>query len=174
VAASASEPQQQMFGSPIIVNKKVTFYSWACCTGGSAIFATTLDATVAAMKNPLSYVPTPIAGLPGTYNVHVAPKSKTHSRFTMYTLTGDQGQYTLYTATATAGPWSAVSSGVLPRCDKSPVPCHSMALHPELSPAGRMVISYHLPGFGPGVATKHPYPHEPLRHVVSASVPCSC
>jgi hypothetical protein len=49
-----------------------------------------------------------------------------------------------------------------------------MALHPELSPAGRMNISYHLPAFGPGVATKHPYPREPLRHVVTSSIPCNC
>jgi hypothetical protein len=63
---------------------------------------------------------------------------------------------------------------VLPRCDKSPVPCHSLTLHPEFSPAGRFFISYHLPAFGPGDPSKHPYPKEPLRHVVMATVPCNC
>jgi hypothetical protein len=92
----------------------------------------------------------------------------------MYVLTGEKGQYSIFTASSPKGPWSQTASGVLPRCDTSPVPCHSMALHPELSPAGRLVISYHLAGYGPGIATKHPFPHEPLRHVVSASIPCGC
>jgi hypothetical protein len=172
--SGASLPSRQGYGSPIIVNKKVTFYSWSCCFEDPAIYTTTVNATAAALKNPASYAPTPIPGLRATYNLHVAPKSKYHKKFTMYQLRGDQGQYTIHSASNPLGPWSEVASGVLPRCDTSPAPCHSMALHPELSPAGRLNLSYHLPGFGPGIATKHPYPREPLRHVVSASIPCSC
>jgi hypothetical protein len=166
----------RMFGSPIVTGKKITFYSWRCCDESSGNFRTTVDATAAALKNPASYVPQPLAGVPITFNLHVANKAKYHNKLTMYVLTGDDsdGAYSIYTASAPAGPWTKVSTGVLPKCAKAPRPCHSMALHPELSPAGRLFISYHLAGFGPGVATEHPYPHEPLRHVVSASVPCNC
>jgi hypothetical protein len=164
----------QGFGSPIVVDNEVTFYSWACCDSAGAIYATTLDARTAALKDPASYVPRPIAGLAQTYLLHVAPPSSTHELFTMYALRGKRGEYALYGASTPNGPWSQVGSGVLPRCDTSPYPCHSMALHPELGPPGELVVSYHLSGFGPGVATRHPWPREPLRHVVSASVPCAC
>ncbi len=166
--------RSQLFGSPIVVGKKVTFFSWVCCGVGSGVYRTTMDATVAALKDRTSYSPQLVPGLPSTYDLHVAPKSKTHSKLTMYMLTNDQGGYALYAASSPTGSWSKVGSGGLPRCDSSPRPCHSMALHPELSPPGRMNVSYHLAGFGPGVATEHPYPHEPLRHVVSASLPCQC
>jgi hypothetical protein len=172
--SGATMPSSEMYGSPIIVGNKVTFFSWSCCGEGSGVFTTTVTATAAALKNHASYVQKQLTSLPATYDLSVAPKSSTHSKFSMYMLTGDKGQYSLYSASSPGGPWSTAGSGVLPRCDNSPAPCHSMSVHPELSPAGRLVVSYHLAGFGPGVATKHPYPHEPLRHVVSASLPCSC
>jgi hypothetical protein len=164
----------RMYGSPLILGKKVTFYSWRCCSAGSGVYSTTLDATVAAMKKATSYTTKLVPSLPGTFNIHAAPKSKYHSTYTMYVLTSDQGGYAIYTATNPKGPWKRTVTGVLPRCNTSAIPCHSMALHPELSPAGRLNVSYHLPGYGPAIATKHPYPHEPLRHVVSASIPCGC
>jgi hypothetical protein len=92
----------------------------------------------------------------------------------MYVLTGSKGEYDIYSSTGTRGPWTKKISGTLPRCNKAPVPCHSLILHPELSPAGRLLVSYHLPAFGPGDPSKHPYPKEPLRHVVMASIPCNC
>jgi hypothetical protein len=166
-------PPEAMWGSPIIVNRRVTFFAWSCCTGPS-VYSATMDATVPALTRRASYVPEPVPGLPMTYNIHVAPRSKTHDMFSMYVLSGRRGEYLLYAASSPNGPWSQVGSGVLPRCDKRAFGCHSIALHPELSPAGRLVISYYLADFGPGVATKHPHPHDPLRHVVMASLPCSC
>jgi hypothetical protein len=164
----------QIFGSPVVVGHNVTFYSWTCCGPTSAIYATTVNASVASLKKRASYVPKPMSGLPTTFNLHVGARSKTHNMFSMYVLNDEKGKYSLYASVSPTGPWSQVGSGVLPRCDTSPGPCHSMALHPELSPAGRLVISYHLPAYGPGIATKHPFPHDPLRHVVVASLPCDC
>jgi hypothetical protein len=174
--SGAEMPQRNMYGSPLIVGNKVTFYSWSCCDEGSdfAVYNTTVDATTAALRNPASYVLQPVSSLPATYNLHAAPRSKNHSKYTMYALTGNKGQYAIYAASNPQGPWTRAATGALPRCNTSPVECHSMALHPELSPAGRLIVSYHLAAYGPGIPTKHPYPHEPLRHVVQASIPCSC
>jgi hypothetical protein len=173
-ATGEGMPSEKMYGSPLIHGDKVTFYSWKCCTTGTGVYSTTVPANAAALKNPASYVTKLVPSLPGTYNIHAARKSKYHNKYTMYVLTGERGEYGIYTATAPQGPWKGVATGVLPRCNTSPVPCHSMALHPELSPAGRLIVSYHLSGYGPGIPTKHPYPYEPLRHVVQASIPCKC
>jgi hypothetical protein len=172
--SGAAIPSSAVYGSPIIVGHNVTFYSWACCGADSAVYRTTVKASAAALKRRTSYTPQPVTGLPATYDLHVAPRSKTHNRFSMYVLGDAKGAYRLYASSSPSGAWTQVGSGVLPRCNTSPSPCHSMALHPELSPAGRLVISYHVPAFGPGIPKKHPYPHDPLRHVVSASLPCQC
>jgi hypothetical protein len=161
------------FGSPIISGNKVAFFSWKCCGAEGGVFRTTVDLKVAALKKPGSYSPKRVPNVPATYDLSVAARSKTHSRYSMYNLRGDKGQYEIYTASAPSGPWKKVASGTLPRCNKSPFPCHSIILHPELSPKGRLLVSYHLPGYGPAIAKKHPYPKEPLRHVVMASVPCN-
>ncbi len=172
--SGAGISSQQMYGSPLVVGNKITFYSWTCCAANSATYRTTVSATVAALKNPASFKPQVVKSLPITYNLHAAARSKTHKKFSMYVLTTEAGGYAIYTATSPVGPWTRTATGVLPRCDSAPVPCHSMALHPELSPPGRLIVSYHLAGYGPAIPTKHPYPHEPLRHVVSASLPCGC
>lgn len=164
----------QYFGSPIIKNGTVTFFSWVCCGPGSGVYTTTMAATMTALKDPDSYLPVVVPSLPATFNMSVSQPSKTHANLTMYSLAGNKGEYKIYTATSPAGPWSQAVSGSLPRCDTSPLPCNSFAIHPELSPSGRIIVSYHLPGFGPGIATRHPYPHLPLRHVVMASIPCTC
>jgi hypothetical protein len=163
-----------MFGSPLILGNKVTFYSWMCCSVDPGVYVTTVDATVAALKNKASFVPQLVPSLPPTYDLNAAPRSKYHSKYTMYLLTSAAGDYAIYTATGPKGPWTQTATGTLPRCDTAPVGCHSMALHPELSPTGRLIVSYHLSAYGPGVPTKHPYPHEPLRHVVLATIPCGC
>jgi hypothetical protein len=163
----------QVFGSPIIKGGKVTFYSWAWRADGG-IYTTTMNATVKALKKPASYEPKLVPDLPRTYNLSVSPPSKTHAKITMYVLTGDKGEYAIYAASAPTGPWSQVASGQLPGCDTSPLPCRSFALHPELSPAKRLIVSYYLHGFGPGIATKHPAPDQPMPHTVMASIPCAC
>jgi hypothetical protein len=158
------------FSSPIITGNKVNFFTWGCCGASGGVFRTTVD--ISKLKNPASYVLERIQNVPATYELSVVNKSKTHNRYTMYTLTGTKGQYSLYTASSVAGPWTKKGAGSLPRCNTSPYPCHSIILHPELSPTGRMVVSYHLAGYGPADASKHPYPKEPLRHVVMSSVKC--
>jgi hypothetical protein len=89
----------------------------------------------------------------------------------MYQMAGTKGQYKLLKATKPTGPWSKLGAGTLPKCNSSPGQCISVELHPELSTSSRMLVSYYLPGFGPGVPNKHPYPHAPLGHVVMAYVP---
>jgi hypothetical protein len=44
-------------------------------------------------------------------------------------------------------------------------------MHPELSPKGKMIMSYFVPGYGPGIAGKHPYPNHDLGHDVWAEIP---
>ena len=170
--SGATIAMRQSFGSPIIRNGKVTFYSWECCASGRSVYTTTMPANVAALKKPASYVPKPVPDLPGTYTISVSPPSKTHKQITMYLLTGDKGQYEIYAASQPTGPWSQVASGQLPRCGQAPFPCRSFALHPEISPAKRLMVSYYLHGFGPGIATKHPSGVQP--HTVMASIPCNC
>jgi hypothetical protein len=133
-----------------------------------------MSATVKALKNPASYEPKLVPDLPRTYNLSVSRPSKTHAKITMYVLRGGKGEYEIYAAPAPTGPWSQVASGQLPRCDTSPLPCRSFALHPEISPAKRLMVSYYLHGYGPGIATKHPAPNQPLPHAVMASIPCAC
>jgi hypothetical protein len=167
-------PSTQFFGSPIVDKSNVTFYSWTCCAPDSHVFATTMRATASALRSRASYIPKVVASLPATFYVHAAPRSKYHSRFTLYESTDAEGGYKVFSAVAPAGPWTQVASGVLPRCGSKPRPCQSIALHSEVSAKSRLLVSYHLAAYGPGVASKHPYPHDPLRHVVMASVPCSC
>jgi hypothetical protein len=172
--SGAEIPQSEVYGSPVVVGKKVTFFSWSCCAEANSVYSTTLNANVRAMKRRSSYQPELVPGFGRTYNVHVARPSKTHAKYTMYVLSGAKGEYLLYAAPSPSGPWSQVGSGVLPRCNRIAHSCHSMALHPELSPRGRLVISYLLANYGPAIATKHPHPHDPLRHVVMSSLPCNC
>ena len=173
--SGAELPHTEMYGAPIVVGHNVTFYSWECCDGpNTGVYATTVGANAAALKRRASYVPKRLPSLPKTYNVYVGRRSKGHPQFTMYVLTDKRGEYSIYTAASPTGPWSQVDSGALPHCGKRPDSCNSMALHPELSPPGRLVVSYHLANYGPAVASKHRYPHDPLRHVVTASIPCTC
>jgi hypothetical protein len=167
----AAMPTKQFFGSPVVKNGKVTFYSWECCSADS-VFTTTVNATAAALKNPASYTPTATTGLPPTFNLSVTPPSKTHPKYTVYVLTGNGGEYEIYAGKTPTGPWKKAASGTLPRCKQAPAPCRSFALHPELSPAKRLIVSYYLANFGPGIATKHP--SSKLPHTVMASIPCNC
>jgi hypothetical protein len=164
---------QRIFGSPIISGKKVTFFS-SVYGAGAGSYATTVKLSLAALRNPASYRPVLLPNVPVTFNLHVAPRAAQHARYTMLSLTGPRGEYVIHASSAPTGPWSNVAAGVLPRCGRAPYPCHSVLLHPELSPRSRLVVSYFVPGYGPGNASKHPHPREPLRHVVVASIPCSC
>ncbi len=48
----AEMPSAKMYGSPLVVGKKVTFYSWTCCDDDGAVYSTTVSATAAALKKP--------------------------------------------------------------------------------------------------------------------------
>jgi hypothetical protein len=39
-----------------------------------------------------------------------------------------------------------------------------------MSSSSKLLVSYYLPGFGPGMPKAHPYPKAPLGHVVMAWV----
>ena len=168
----SSIPATHVFGSPIIRNGKITFYSWSCCSSYE-IHTTTMNANVATLKNPASYAPSVAPGLPHTIFLHVSPPSKTHAKLTMYVMTGWTGEYDIYAAKAANGPWSKVATGQLPGCAEALRPCRSIALHPELSPAKRLIVSYYLFGAGPAYTTKHPAT-QPIPHTVMASIPCNC
>jgi hypothetical protein len=88
----------------------------------------------------------------------------------MYQAIGTQGNYGIYTAATPAGPWALEAKGYLPRCVTNPVPCNSIALHPELSSKSRLVVSYYVAGYGPGVG-HNPDSQRQISHVVWASLP---
>jgi hypothetical protein len=140
--AGTAIPSSEVYGSPIIRNGKITFYSWDFGSESRGIYATQVSANVTALKNPASYAPVLMPDLPESYNIHVVPPAKGHTKITMYMLRGSDGEYELYSASAPKGPWSMVGSGQLPRCEQATVPCRSFALHPELSPAMRLMVSY--------------------------------
>jgi hypothetical protein len=158
------------FSSPIVTGNSVNFFSWGCCGSTGGVFRTTVP--ISQLGNASAYVLERVANVPATVALSVVNTSKTHTRYTMYVLTGNKGEYNLYTASSLSGAWTKRASGSLPKCAKAPYPCHSIILHPELSPSGRMLVSYHLSGYGPADPSKHPYPKEPLRHVVMATVKC--
>ena len=170
----SSLESQRLFGSPIIAGHKVTFFSSVCCSAGPGEYTTTVKLKRAALKKPASYHPVLLPNVPATFDLDVAPPSAHHKRYTMFNLRDGTGGYEIYAAAAPTGPWSEVAAGGVPKCASTPYPCHSFVLHPELSPKSKLVVSYLVPGYGPGNTSKHPYPHEPLRHVVISSVPCSC
>ena len=170
--SGAEIPAVQGFGSPIINNGKITFYSWSWGGSDGGIYRTTMNATLSALKNPASYQPELIPELPMSYNISVHRPSKTHAKNTMYMLRGSEGEYDIWASASPTGTWSKVGEGQLPGCESAPLSCRSFALHPELSPAKRLMVSYYLHGFGPGIATKHPAPNQP--HAVMASIPCDC
>jgi len=89
----------------------------------------------------------------------------------MYQSGTQKGQYRLYTATKAAGPWTLKRTGTLPKCTTSHSLCNSVFMHPELSSKSQMIMTYFVPGFGPGIASKHPYPGHDMGHNVWASIP---
>ncbi len=157
--------------SPVISGHNVTFFSNSCCASDSHTFATTLPANTSALRKRASYKAKVIPGLFPAPVQSVVPPTKAQPHLTMYQQVDTVGRYRLLKASKPSGPWKVLSTGTLPRCNKSPTPCISAALHPWFSTSSRMLVSYYLPGFGPGVPNKHPYPHPPLGHVVMSYIP---
>jgi hypothetical protein len=164
-------PRAKWFGSPIVAGNKVTFFTVTCCAPG-VVYTTTVAANTAALKQPGSYVSTPFPGVPAALLLYVAPSSHAQPHLTMVQVLDTRGKYAIYTAATPTGKWTKKASGTLPRCLTSAGLCgDSVYVHPELSTRTRMLVTYYLPGFGPGVATAHPYPHPPLWHTVAAYIP---
>ena len=168
--SGAGIPTSRFWGSPVFDGNTVTLYSATCCSPGS-VYTATIAANTAALRNPASYVPHPVSGLPPTFWLTVQRASHSHPHLTMYQATGTKGQYVIFTAKHPLGPWSYEASGSLPRCNTSPSICTTMYVHPELSSSSELLVSYFLPGYGPGVPTRHPFPHHPLDHLVWATIP---
>jgi hypothetical protein len=159
----------RFMGSPIVSNDTVTLFSTTCCAPGSA-YTTTIATDIAALRRPGSYTLHPLADVPATYLLSVSPPSASQPHLTMYWVNGPKGRYRIFTATNPLGPWTQTATDTLPRCRTPESPCTSINLHPELSSASRLLVSYYVPGYGPGIAT-HPFPHSPLDHLVWASIP---
>jgi hypothetical protein len=167
--SGAKQPENKRFGSPIVTGNQVTFFSYTCCSPG-AVFTTTLTATAAALSNKASYTPHAVSGLPTSFSLSVSGKSPMQPKLQLVRMTDTKGHFAVYLAANPGGPWTRRATGVLPGCAKSPQPCYALYAHPELSNAGGLMLSYYLPGYGPGVKG-HPYPHPPINHLVMAAVP---
>ncbi len=161
-------PMSRWYGSPVVSGNTVSLYTTCCAPG--AVSITTIPANIAALSNPASYVSTPVAGLTSSYMLTIAPPSLTHPFLTMYQAWDTDGAYHVSTANSPAGPWTLRSTGILPRCAGAAQPCNSFATHPEISPMGRLVVSYYVFGYGPAIGP-HPDPAKQISHVVWASLP---
>jgi hypothetical protein len=171
-ASGADIPTTRWYGSPVIVGKTVTMFTSTCCGfPPGRVYTTTIAANVNALRNANSYVSTPIPNLPTNLLVNVSGKSKTLPLYTMYQSSDLKGRYLILSATSPTGPWSGRALGQLPKCQTSPFPCTSFAIHPQFSTAHKLIVSYYLPGSGPNVAG-HPFTQRPnFGHIVWASIP---
>jgi hypothetical protein len=161
------------YGSPVVVGNTVTLYTSTCCGFPlGKIYTTTVAANAAALKRAAAYVSKPIPNLPTNLQVTVASKSKTRSTYTMFQTSDLKGSYLALTSASPTGPWTGKALGQLPKCNATPLPCTSFAMHPEFSSASKLVISYYLPGSGPNIGG-HPdkAKHRNFGHIVYASIP---
>ncbi len=151
------------FGSPVVANGAVTFYSSVCtqvfvsCSSGD-IYATTVTGSADALQNPISYTPHALqAGSPSGWtplDVSVASFADASVRLVEQTSIG--GTFVVFSAPTAAGPWTTELSGILPGCSTSPHGfCYSFVGHPELSSASELVVSYFKPDAGPDPAAGH-------------------
>jgi hypothetical protein len=166
--SGAELPTNLRYGSPVVANGAVTFFSLTCCVPAT-IYTATVPNTVAALGNPGSYTRRPISGIPGSPLISVSGKTPNHPHLSMYQL-GPNGNYRLLRAPKPSGPWTTEGTGQLPGCASAPRLCSSVHLHPELSSAAQMNLTYWLPGHGPGVPG-HPDPTDEMNHLVMASLP---
>ena len=158
-----------IFASPILYQNEVTFFSGTCCSPGY-VFRTPVAANLAALSNPSSYVRHAIAGLPAAISSTVSMESYSPLKLQLFQLTDLHGKFAVFKASSAAGPWTREATGTLPGCANSPngpVPCSSAFGHAELSTSAQLLVSYYLPGFGPGRAG---HPSSALSHVVMAAI----
>ena len=168
--SGASLGHAQLYGSPVISNRHVTMFSDGCCTA-DAIYRVTIAANVGALASRHSYVRHAIPSLRhavnGQLNIMVASYARPH--FRLLEPTDTRGDFNVFSAPAITGPWAKETSGTLPGCRTSPGPCYQLIGHPELSTSTRLIVSYYLPGYGPGVRG-HTVHRLPINHLVLASI----
>ena len=85
-------------------------------------------------------------------------------------MTDTKGHFAIYLAANPAGPWTRTGNRRTARLREEPAARCTPYIHPEISNAGGLMVSYYLPGYGPGVKG-HAYPHPPVNHLVMAAVP---
>jgi hypothetical protein len=162
---------KNMRGSPVISGGKVTFFSGDCwCKSNAKTYRTTVAAKAKALRKKSNYTPRAIPGLFPHANQVVVPATKSQPHLTMYQEVNTAGKFRLLRASSPAGPWKKLSIGTLPKCKTSKAPCISVALHPWMSTSSRMLVSYFVPGYGPGVR-KHTAGSGALGHVVMSYIP---
>jgi hypothetical protein len=163
----ATLPATEEFGSPIVANNEVTLFSSGHCPDG---LYTTIAANATALANPASYVPSSVPGgfeATGCGSVERATGPDSQPELQLVWLTGTEGQFAVYSAPTVTGRWSEEATGTLPGC-QTDIGCYSVYLHPEMSTSSKLLVSYVLPDYGPGVAG---YTNTTLGHLVLASVP---
>jgi len=171
--SGAAIPTTRWYGSPVVVGNRMTMFTSTCCGFPQGkIYTTTMPANLDALRNAKSYVSNPIPNLPPNLVVTVANRSKTRSTYTMYQSSDLKGRYLILTAPSPTGPWTGKALGQLPKCQTSPLPCTSFAIHPEFSSKTRLIVSYYLPGSGATIGGHPDKSHRPnFGHIVWASIP---
>jgi hypothetical protein len=168
--SGAGLPLGRMYGSPVVVGKTVTLYTFTMAPQWLE-YATTIPTSIAALRNVASY-PAQALSMPPTFLLSVAARSKYQTAFSMYMSTNTAGGYNILTAPAPKGPWTVRASGTLPKCAAGPQPCTSFAIHPELSTKSKLIVTYYLEGSGPTIPGHPNSQHRPnFAHIVWASIP---
>jgi hypothetical protein len=173
--SGAALPQPRTYGSPIVVDGEVVLYSRT--SDRKTVYATSVPADLAALKDQASYDNRQeLTDVDGIVPASVAPRSPTQPNFTMIQFDGRAGRYQLREAPDPRGPWTAGGSGILPGCSGRPNGpasdlCFSLSIHSQLSSPSGLLVTYFLPGYGPGIGGMHPFGGRYFGHVVMASLP---
>jgi hypothetical protein len=120
------------------------------CTGGQ-VWSATVKATPAALSNPASYKPVPLAtdgsGKWQPLSISVGFYGNGLRLVEMATILGD---YRIFTAPTAGSRWHLARSGKLPGCPTHTGFCLALEGHPELSTATKTYVSYKDADSGPG------------------------
>jgi hypothetical protein len=166
----AGIPLTHMYGSPVVVGKSITMYTYTMAPLWVE-YSTTIPASATALKNITRYNQQQMS-MPATFIYTVAARSKFVSRFTLFMSTNTAGGYKILTSASPRGPWTQRTAGTLPKCATSPWQCTSFAIHPEVSSAHKLMVTYYLPGSGPTIAGHPGSAKRPnFAHVVWAGIP---
>jgi hypothetical protein len=150
-------PPARIFGSPHVENGTITLFSSQCdemelviCRRGG-VWSTSMPATTRALSNPASYKVTPLA-LASSEAWQPLSASVGHygDEVRLVEMTTIVGNYRIFTAPNTGGPWHLARSGQLPGCPTRTGFCLALEGHAELSTASQTYVSYKDADSGPG------------------------